>query len=132
MNKEFLTVFQLSKTKVLFVEYYTLSTNSRPDFTMSAAEFCRNKLDYTRCGQCQEEITKGFITAHAFVKKWNPHHLHDLTPTEYSEMLSDLEKLKARYNYIEKELKEEEKPYSPRISFYRIAEFTKQNPKKTA
>lgn len=132
MSKEFLAVFQLSKTKVLFVEYYTLSTNSNPDFTMSAAEFCRNKLDYTRCGQCQEEITKGFLTAHSFVKKWNPHHLHDLTPAEYSEMLTDLEKLKVRYNYIMQELNEIEKPYSPHISFYRIAEFTKQNPKKTA
>lgn len=126
MNKEFLSVFQLSKTEVLFVDYYTLSNNPCADFTLSGAVFCRSKLDYTMCGQCQEDVTKKHITARNFVKKWNAHHLHDLNPAEYDDMLSDLEKLKETYNFILMELDGYKKPYNPRISFYEIQRLSKE------
>lgn len=128
--KEFQAVFQLSKTKIFEVAYYTLSTNSRPYFTTEAAEFCRNKRDYRTCGQAQNTVLKGFPVAMRFFKKWDVLHLHDLTPAQYAEMVEDLEKLKARYNFIYEELDETQKPYSPSFGFYRLAQWSKQEPKK--
>lgn len=129
MKREFQAVFQLSKTKIFEVKYYTLSTNKHPHFTTSAAEFCRNKQDYTTCGQAQESVCKGFRSAYNFYCKWDTLHLKDLTEEQYAEMRSDLEKLMGHYNYILEEFDESAKPYSPHFSFYRLAEWTKQKPK---
>lgn len=52
MKKEFLSVFQLSKTKIFEVDYYTLMTNQHPQFSTSANEFNRPKNNYSSCGQC--------------------------------------------------------------------------------
>lgn len=128
--KEFQAVFQLSKTIVFEVNYYTLSTNSSPNFATSAAQFCRNKQDYSRCGQAQQDLLKGYLWAMRFFKKWDCLHLHNLTAAQYEEMRQDLEGLKARYNYLFEELDETKRPYSPRFSFYRLAEWTKQAPRK--
>lgn len=128
--KEFQAVFQMSKTIIFEVSYYTLGTNDHPYFTTSAAQFCRNKQDYARCGQAQPELLKGYGAAMRFFEKWDAYHLHDLTPEQYDEMRNDLEALKERYNYIFEELDESKRPYSPHFSFYRLAEWTKQNPKK--
>ena len=65
-----------------------------------------------------------------FFKKWDIHHLHDLTPAQYAELREDLEELKSRYNSIYEELDESKRPYNPSISFYRLAEWSKQEPKK--
>lgn len=127
--KEFIAVFQLSKTIIFEVKYYTLSTNKSPYFTTSAAEFCRNKKDFRQCGQAQKELTKYFLTARRFWKKWDKHHLQDLTPDLYNDLQADLQKLKDTYNYIYKELDETKKPYSPNFGFYHLAEWTKQKPK---
>lgn len=129
MKHEFLSVFQLSKKAVFEVNYYTLSTNSHPNFTMSATVFNQPKSDYKQCGQCQEEVTKHFLTARRFCEKWNPRHLTDLTEEEYAEMVTDLEALKARYNYIVKDLDETKKPYNPHISFYDVKDMSKLTPK---
>lgn len=128
--KEFQAVFQLTKTIIFEVKYYTLSNNTKPYFTTSAAQFCRNKQDYSRCGQAQNELLKGFRVAMRFFRKWDVLHLHDLTPAQYDEMRQDLEELKAKYNYIFEELDESRKPYSPNFDFYRLAEWTKQDPQK--
>ena len=130
MKKEFQAVFQLSKTKIFEVHYYTLSTNKNPYFTTSAAVFCRSKRDFTTCGQAQESVCKGFRTAYNFYRKWDTLHLKDLTEEQYAEMRSDLEKLMDKYNYILEEFDESAKPYSPHFSFHRLAEWTKQNPKR--
>lgn len=130
--KEFQAVFQLSKTIIFEVRYYTLSTNSRPYFSTTAARFCRNKRDYSQCGQAQETLTKGFLTCRRFWQKWDKLHLSDLTPAQYDELQKDLEALKAAYNFIYEELDETKKPYSPKFGFYRLAEWTKQAPKKGA
>lgn len=128
--KEFQAVFQMSKTIIFEVRYYTLDNNSRPYFTTSAAQFYRNKKDYSRCGQAQPELLKGYRTARQFFEKWDVYHLHDLTPEQYNEMRHDLETLKEKYNFIFEELDESRRPYSPRFSFNRLAKWTKQEPKK--
>ena len=130
--KEFQAVFQLSKTIIFEVNFYTLSTNQTPHFSTSAAQFARNKKDFTRCGQSQMELTKGFLTARRFFLKWDKHHLHNLTPAQYEELQADLQTLKERYNFIYEELDESRRPYSPHFSFYRLAEWTKQDPRKKA
>ena len=84
------------------------------------------------CGQAQENICKGHRAAYNFYRKWDKKHLQDLTSEEYSDMRSDLEKLKEKYNFIFEELDESTRPYSPHFSFYRLAEWTKQTPKKEA
>ena len=128
--KEFISVFQLSKTKVFEVNYYTLSTNSHPYFATCGAEFIRSKRDYSTCGQCQNYLLKHYPTAMAFYKKWDGKHLKDLTEEEYNEMRHDLKNLENKYNHIVRELDESKKPYSPHIGFYEIVEFSKQEPKR--
>lgn len=128
--KEFQAVFQISKTIIFEVNYYTLSTNPRPHFTTSAAQFIRSKRDYNRCGQAQAALLPKGSPARRFWSKWDALHLHDLTPEQYAEMCQDLEELKKKYNFIYEELDETRRPYSPRISFYRLVEFSKQEVKK--
>lgn len=128
--KEFLYCFQISKTIIFEVNYYTLSTNSNALFTTSAAEFVRNKKDFRQCGQAQADLLPLASTARRFWQKWDQHHLHDLTPAQYAELLEDLEALKTRYNYIVKEPDETRKPYNSRIPFWQLVEFSKQEPKK--
>ena len=41
--KEFHAVFQLSKTIIFEVNFYTLSTNQTPHFSTNAAQFARKK-----------------------------------------------------------------------------------------
>lgn len=128
--KEFQAVFQLSKTIIFEVEYYTLGNNKHPYFTTSAAQFCRNKRDYTQCGQAQNSLLRSYPAAMRFFKKWDTFHLQDLTEDQYQEMRADLEELQEKYNFILEELDESQKPYSPNFGFYRLAEWSKQEPKK--
>lgn len=127
--KEFISVFQMSKTIIFEVEYYTLSTNKTPYFATSAAQFCRNKRDYTQCGQAQKSLLRSYPTAMRFFEKWDTFYLKDLTPAQYEEMQTDLEELKSRYNFIYEELDETKRPYSPHFGFNRLAEWSKQTPK---
>lgn len=127
--KEFLYCFQINKTIIFEVNYYTLSTNGNALFTTSAAEFVRNKKDFRRCGQAQADLLPLASIARRFWQKWDEYHLHDLTPAQYAELLEDLEILKRRYNHIVKELDETQKPYNPRIPFWQLVEFSKQEPK---
>ena len=118
--------FQLSKLIIFNVDYYTLGSNSSAHFSTSADEFVRNKKDFGRCGQAQDDLLKGFNVAMAFYKKWDNKHLSDLTIDEYNEMTKDLEKLKEHYNFIE----EEPSRFHSHISFYNLVEFSKQEPKR--
>lgn len=128
--KEFQAVFQISKTVIFEVEYYTISTNAQPHFATSAAEFCRNKRDFRTGGQAQSLLLPRLSSARKFYEKWDCHHLHNLTPAQCAELSQDLETLKEQYNYIVKELDETQKPYNPRIPFWKLVEFSKQEPKK--
>lgn len=129
MRKEFRAVFQISKIVVFDVNYYTLGSNKKPHFSTSASEFIRSKRDYSRCGQAQEALLPKHSSARKFWEKWDKKHLHDLTECEYNELQADLDELKGEYNYIYDELDETRKPYSPCISFLRVVELSKQEPK---
>lgn len=132
---EFMYCFQITKMIVFEVEYYTLSTNTTPHFSTSAAEFIRSKRDYSRCGQAQAELLPRHSAARRFYDKWNRLHLHDLTPEEYAEMIADIENLKARYNYIE-DVREcfgqSAGCYKTHIPFYEVVELSKMPLKKGA
>lgn len=121
-TKRFYAVFQLSKTKVFTVEYTTEPCEIRGHFATRAAEFCRNKRDYSMCGQCQPEVTEDYPEANAFYRKWNRYHLRELTDSEYAMMVTDMGILMSRYNYITD---------CYRIGFETIAEWSKMKPKKT-
>lgn len=125
MKKEFIASFQLSKKIVFEVNFYTFGNNSHPHFSTSAYEFNQPKTDYRRGGQGQEDLTRGFLTARRFWRKWDKKHLQDLTEEEYAELITDLEKMKQTYNYLWSELDEVKKPYSPCFSFERMKELSK-------
>ena len=96
--KEFFAAFQLSKTEIFNVAYYTCGRNTSPYFTTSGEVFARNKRDYIRCGQCQDYLLRNYKTAREFYQKWGPLHLRELTEEQYKEMRTDLEKLFDKYN----------------------------------
>ena len=118
MNKEFLAAFQITRTTVFEVEYYTLGSNSHPYFTTSAEVFNRPKTDYNRCGQCQKDVLTG--AALEFYKKWDAYHLKDLTESEYEEMTKDMQLLFDTYNYIFYDKTKDENKDKQFISFYSI------------
>ena len=122
---EFHYAFQLSKKRVFEVSYYTLGSNENPYFSTSAEEFNQPKTDYTICGQCQAEICTG--KALEFYEKWDYMHLKKFDDdSKFRELLDDIEELKDRYNYIESIAE-----FQPRsLSFERIKELSKQEPKK--
>lgn len=128
--KEFQAVFQMSKTILFEVNYFTLGMNKAPYFTTCAEQFTRNKLDYRRCGQAQKELLKKHQCAMNFFNKWDAFHLKNLNQTQYDEMQADMEKLKAQYNFIYEELDERKRHYSPYFGFDSLAEWSKQEPKK--
>ena len=125
MKKEFIASFQLSKKIVFNVDFYTLGNNSHPHFSTSAFEFNQPKTDYCRGGQAQEDLTKKFYTARRFWKKWDKKHLQDLTEEEYTNLITDLERMKETYNYLYSELDETKKPYNPGFSFERMKKLSK-------
>lgn len=90
-------VFQLSKT-ILFEVHYCGGR-----FTTEAEQFTRNKKDFEYGGQCQELVLKRFADVMAFYEKWDVHHLKGLSDEAYSEMVTDLVPLCAKYNYLLKE-----------------------------
>lgn len=128
--KEFIAVFQIDKTTIFEVEYYTLMTNNTPHFTTSANHFIRSKRDYDICGQAQDSLLKVGTAARRFYKKWDGWHLKQMTKEAYEEMRKDMELLKERYNFLELELSDEHKPYSPKFPFGILVEFSKQPLKK--
>lgn len=128
-RKEFKAVFQLSKTIIFEVEYYTLENNSHPYFTTRASQFVRNKRAFSRCGQCQADILTG--AAKRFWGKWDTLHLKDLTAEQYAEMFEDLKNLCVLYNFMYSEYDETKKPYTfTGFHFSDLVEFSKQTPKK--
>lgn len=129
MKKEFISVFQMSKTIYFEVNYYTLNNNSCPHFATRANQFARNKRDLVRGGQAQRYLLPGFPAAMAFFQKWDSLHLHDLTDEKYAEMMQDLEILKERYHYLFLQLDESKRPYNLHFGFEELAEWSKQTPK---
>lgn len=98
-TEEFHIVFQQSRMVLFSVSYYTLGSNRAPYFTTSACKYNQNKSDIVEGGQAQDRLTTGKIRA--FWKKWDPHHLQQLTDEERRELARDLESLKQVYNHIQ-------------------------------
>lgn len=128
--KEFQAVFQINKLTIFEVKYYTLGSNKKPYFATSAAQFCRSKRDFTTCGQAQKHVLSKHGKAYKFFEKWDQYHLKELTPEQLEELIQDLETLKNQYNYLIDELDPNNRPYNPHFAFYRLVEFSKQEPKK--
>lgn len=97
MKTEFLAAFQISKTVIFEVDYYTLSTNRTPHFATLTYKFNQSKTDYKQCGQAQK-ILLPFGLARNFWQKWDCKHLEVLTEEEYKAMMIDMEKLFKIYN----------------------------------
>lgn len=131
--KEFMYCFQIDKMTVFEVYFYTLSTNTTPHFSTSAARFIRSKRDYSMGGQAQEKLLPKHSTARSFYDKWDRLHLHNLTHEEYAEMTADIEALKARYNYIE-DVRDcfgrSAGCYKTHIPFNEVVELSKRTPKR--
>ena len=99
----FSMVFQITKIVMFEVNYHKIGSNTGPYFSTSAMLFNRSKTDYTGCGQCQASVLPIASTARMFYKKWNKYHCKDIMDGEtYKELLSDLEMLKEKYNYVER------------------------------
>lgn len=131
--KEFMYCFQIDKMTVFEVKYYTLSTNKTPHFSTSAARFIRSKRDHDTCGQAQERVLPKHSAARKFYDKWDKLHLHNLTKEEYTEIVTDIEELKTKYNYIE-DIRgcfgQSVGCYKTGIPFYEVVELSKQMPKR--
>lgn len=130
---EFAYAFQLDKKRIFNVAYYTLCSNPHPDFSTAALLFNQPKTDYTMCGQCQSSVCTGL--AKAFFEKWDRLHLKDIPDQQtFDELISDIEKLKAKYNYLEYKMPEGKRLdtvlYNGNIPFMRVKELSMQTPKK--
>lgn len=99
----FSIVFQITKTIMFEVSYHKVGSNTNPYFSTSAMVFNRPKTDYKLCGQCQASVLPTASVAKMFYKKWDKHHCKDIMDGEtYKELLSDLDELKEKYNYVER------------------------------
>lgn len=116
-QKLFYCAFQLSKLVIFNVNYKQLKGNQEPDFATSCDVLMKNKRDLTRCGQCQDDVLPPYKEAYEFYKKWDKYHLHKLDNEQYNEMIKDLDVLKNKYNYIEKDSD---------FRFWEIVDFSKQ------
>ena len=122
---EFSYAFQLSKKRIFEVCYHTVGSNEYPYFSTSAAEFNQPKTDYNRCGQAQADLLSG--VAKRFWEKWDYLHCKKIeNESQFNELIEDIEELKDRYNYIEEIADDHVRD----VSFSRIRELSKQEPKK--
>lgn len=128
--KEFIAVFQLSKTVIFEVGYYTLGSNKAPHFTTSAARFAKNKRDFSECGQAQNRLLIGHKAARKFYEKWDVQHLMELSQGKFVELRKDLKHLEGVYNCMVTELDEATRPYNPKFSFNELVDWSKQEPKR--
>lgn len=95
---EFKCAFQVTKSIVFEVCYYTLGGNRQPHFSTMAGRLNRRKSDYAECGQCQGRLLSG--EAKRFWQKWDGKHLGQLSYVERAAVWADIEALKERYNHI--------------------------------
>ena len=104
------------------VEYYILNKNKYPHFSTCAEVLNRPKTDYICCGQCQESVYANYPEAKAFYEKWNKYHCQDLNDEEYTELLTDISKLKETYHWYGES-------NNRTIPFFRIVTLSKLKPK---
>lgn len=95
--------FKISAYIVFEVNYYLLGKNENKYFSTSAAEFNRTKTDYDQCGQAQKYLLVDSPKAMQFYKKWDHLQVKDLTEQQHTEILMDIEGLKANYIFTQSE-----------------------------
>lgn len=98
---DFHFAFQITHEIVFEVNYYRLGNNVNKHFSTSAAQFNQPKTDFNHCGQAQKELLKEGRKAMKFYNSWDYVHIQALTEDEHTQILQDIEILKAQYNYIE-------------------------------
>lgn len=127
--KEFMYAFQVTRTIIFEVEYYTLGSNKNPYFSTCANKFNQPKTDWYQCGQCQNELLPMGSVARKFWETFDKYHLHDLTKEQYDEVVLAIEELKETYNYdcIEKD---SFASTHIRIPFWKTKELSMQKLKK--
>lgn len=92
--------FQITKNIIFEVSYKTLRDNRAPYFSTVAGKFNKSKTDWVQCGQSQKDLLPVNSAARDFWQKWDTEHLHELSKEKYTELLTDIDKLKEKYNYI--------------------------------
>ena len=93
-KNEFCIVFKVGPNVTFEVSYYRCGDNKAPYFTTSASIWFSNHRGVLGGGQCQERALKDSPLFYNFYKKWDPHHLHKLTPNQLMELASDVKALK--------------------------------------
>lgn len=97
---EFHVAFQINRLTIFNVSYYTLGGNREPYFSTSAMRYVRSKRSVCEAGQCQDRLLTG--DAKRFWRKWDEHHLGQLTQDQMAELLADMDALADKYNYTAK------------------------------
>lgn len=93
--------FRDRKRVFMVVSYGTHGQRAQdPYFSTSASELNYTRSDYDSCGQGQESLLEREELVE-FFNKWDKYHLKTLTFDEYEELVSDLEYLQERVDYIE-------------------------------
>lgn len=100
-HNSFHIAFQVSKKHIFEVNYYRLGSNKNKEFQTSASILNYGRTDYQQCGQAQESVLNIKTAAYRFYKKWDVLHLQPMTVEQYTEMLTDLNELKQKYDFIE-------------------------------
>lgn len=112
--------FAINKMIIFEVEYGAIKENKNWYFSTSASEFMRNKKDFSRGGQAQNDLLPKNTFAYKFFKKWDKFHLSNLNNKQYNELLNDIEELKNKYKFIYKS-EDYNKHYIP---FYELKELS--------
>lgn len=97
---EFAYTFRVMKRVGFSVRYETLKGNTYPYFATSAFKLTRNRYDWERGGQAQQDLLKINTKARAFWEYWDKYHLRELTNEQLAELEKDIEELKSKYPYI--------------------------------
>lgn len=101
MAREFNSCFQISKTVLFEVGYYTIGENKDPHFATIAMELTRDKAGFKQIGQCQKDLLPEGSAARSFFDKWDSYHFGVLTDEQLEELKEDLKKLKETYHWLE-------------------------------
>ena len=101
--KTFFIAFQVAKKHIFTVDYYRLGSNANKAFHTQAALLNHVRSDYNTCGQAQESVLNKNTAAYRFYKKWDILHSSVMAAEQYDAMMTDLDELKRKYDFIEAE-----------------------------
>lgn len=128
---EFHCAFEVSRMVIFEVSYSTLGSNEHPYFSTCACEFNHQKTGWNRCGQAQGVLLRNGV-ARRFWERWDARHLSQLTDEEFVEMRSDLDALKARYNFVEEENVEDSPHNGENLRFSTVRDLSRLPLKRPA